>query len=70
MGTRGLLGFIMRYQGQIVRHAMYNHWDSYPDGLGEAIRTFILGLKPEEYAVMIAQLEKIVVGYLLSYNLM
>ncbi|KIM38707.1 hypothetical protein M413DRAFT_447659 [Hebeloma cylindrosporum] len=48
MGTRGLLGFIIRGQ----RHAAYNHWDSYPDGLGKAIVEFILSLTPEEYATM------------------
>jgi hypothetical protein len=57
MGTRGLLGLIIKSQ----RHASYNHCDSYPTGLGEAIVQFILSLKPEEYAWMIAQLEKIVV---------
>ena len=48
MGTRGLLGFIIlgRCRGA------YNHWDSYPDGLGKDIVNFILRLKPENYATM------------------
>lgn len=48
MGTHGLLGFIIFGQ----RHAAYNHWDSYPQGLGEEIINFILSLKPEDYATM------------------
>lgn len=48
MGTRGLLGFISFGQ----RHAAYNHWDSYPEGLGGQIVNFILSLKHEDYARM------------------
>jgi hypothetical protein len=48
MGTRGLLGFIILGQ----RYATYNHWDSYPEGLGKDIVNFILGLTPEDYTAM------------------
>lgn len=39
MGTRGIVGFIQKgvYKG------CYNHYDSYPSGLGDAIILFILG---------------------------
>lgn len=37
MGTRGLYGF--RKNG--VDKVTYNHWDSYPDGLGKQILRFI-----------------------------
>jgi hypothetical protein len=48
MGTRGLLGLIIQAQ----RHAAYNHWDSYPEGLGKDIVKFILSLEPKDYAIM------------------
>jgi hypothetical protein len=48
MGTRGLLGLIIQAQ----RHAAYNHWDSYPEGLGKDIVEFILSLEPKDYAIM------------------
>ena len=50
MGTRGLLGFIILGR----RYAAYNHWDSYPEGLGQDIINFILSLTPEDYATMAA----------------
>ncbi|KDR70121.1 hypothetical protein GALMADRAFT_254952 [Galerina marginata CBS 339.88] len=49
MGTRGLLGFIIRSS---QRHAAYNHFDSYPTGLGKKIVEFILSLTTEEYDIM------------------
>jgi len=48
MGTRGLLGFIIRGQ----RHSAYTHYDGYPEGLGQEIVEFILNLTPEDYATM------------------
>ena len=48
MGTCGLLGFIILGQ----RYATYNHWDSYPNGLGKNIVEFILSLTPEDYNTM------------------
>ncbi|KDR84323.1 hypothetical protein GALMADRAFT_237101 [Galerina marginata CBS 339.88] len=56
MGTRGLLGFIIRAQ----RHASYNHFDSYPSGLGQDIAEFILGLSPEEYDTMARLVNEII----------
>ncbi|PSS08969.1 hypothetical protein M430DRAFT_53546 [Amorphotheca resinae ATCC 22711] len=55
MGTRGLLGLIIQAQ----RHAAYNHFDSYPTGLGQEIVNFINGLKPEDYATMEENLRQI-----------
>ncbi|KAF8901878.1 hypothetical protein CPB84DRAFT_1824505 [Gymnopilus junonius] len=55
MGTRGLLGFIIAAQ----RYGSYNHWDSYPSGLGADIVKFILGLGPEncdEMAKLVAEI--------------
>lgn len=49
MGTRGILGFIILGQ----RYAAYNHYDSYPEGLGKGIIEFILNLTPESYATMV-----------------
>lgn len=57
MGTRGLLGLII----QAKRHAAYNHFDSYPAGLGQEIVDFILGLKPEDYAKLETNLREITV---------
>lgn len=33
MGTRGAFGFLVDGETKV----MYNHWDSYPDGLGESV---------------------------------
>ncbi|TAQ87015.1 hypothetical protein B7494_g4645 [Chlorociboria aeruginascens] len=55
MGTRGLVCFIVKG----VRHGTYNHFDSYPSGLGQKIVKFLVALKPEEYATMIELLEEI-----------
>ena len=49
MGTRGLIGFIIAAQ----RHASYNHFDSYPSGLGADIVKFILSLSDEEIDKMV-----------------
>lgn len=43
MGTRGLMGFSY---GEEVK-AMYNHWDSYPSGLGQNVADWIVGLTDE-----------------------
>jgi len=48
MGTRGLLGFIING----ARRGSYNHWDSYPQGLGNAIVKFILSLNDEQIKTM------------------
>jgi len=44
MGTRGLYGFIKNGERKIT----YNHFDSYPDGLGESIVDFIKKTSIEE----------------------
>lgn len=49
MGTRGLLGFIISGR----RHASYNHFDSYPSGLGAQVAKFILGLDEEGKCAML-----------------
>lgn len=49
MGTRGLLGFIIAGR----RRASYNHFDSYPSGLGAQVAKFILGLKEGEKRAML-----------------
>ena len=60
MGTRGLLGLIIAGK----RHASYNHWDSYPCALGQAIVSFILSLKPEEWDRMATLLKDITVSFM------
>jgi hypothetical protein len=47
MGTRGLL--FIRWEGRY--YVYYNHYDSYPEGLGEAIVENI-PITPEEYQGM------------------
>lgn len=37
MGTRGLFGFKVNGETKLI----YNHWDSYPSGLGEKLAAFI-----------------------------
>nr|CAG8535393.1 5536_t:CDS:1 [Entrophospora candida] len=44
MGTRGLYCFL--YKG--VYYIIYNHWDSYPKGLGEALLRQLQGFSLEE----------------------
>ncbi|TYJ53879.1 hypothetical protein B9479_005501 [Cryptococcus floricola] len=56
MGTRGLIGYILRNK---QRKAMYNHWDSYPEGQGHDIARFIAGLSPEQVKEMAERVEKI-----------
>ncbi|ODN76344.1 hypothetical protein L198_08120 [Cryptococcus wingfieldii CBS 7118] len=56
MGTRGLIGYILRNK---QRKAMYNHWDSYPEGQGHDIAQFISRLSPEQSKEMAERVEKI-----------
>jgi hypothetical protein len=50
MGTRGLL--FIRWKGRY--YIYYNHWDSYPEGLGKAIVEKIPAT-PKEYQGQYAQ---------------
>ena len=58
MGTRGLLGLIIKG----VRHGQYNQYDCYPQGLGQGIVNFLLTLTPEEIAEMANLVEDIEVS--------
>jgi hypothetical protein len=60
MGTRGLIGFIIRAK----RHGIFNTSDSNPDCLGQSLVSFILSLKPEDYATMNRLLGEITVSAL------
>lgn len=42
MGTRGFVGFVSDEKETIV----YNHWDSYPSGVGETVLSFVQSLDP------------------------
>jgi len=55
MGTRGILGFITKG----VRKGIYNHFDSYPSGLGDAIIKFILAHTDEELDQMVGKIEQV-----------
>jgi len=55
MGTRGLLGFIIAGR----RRASYNHFDSYPSGLGAQVAKFILGLKEGEKRAMLEHVRNV-----------
>ncbi|KAI0771448.1 hypothetical protein BC629DRAFT_1531991 [Irpex lacteus] len=55
MGTRGLLGFIIRNR----RRGTFNKNDSYPEELGAAIAGFIISLTEEQRLVMVERLEQI-----------
>jgi hypothetical protein len=54
MGTCGLLGFIIKGK----TNGSYNHFDSYPTGLGLDIIEFILSLSNDDIKKMAEQLEK------------
>ncbi|KAL9058332.1 MAG: hypothetical protein Q9162_001787 [Coniocarpon cinnabarinum] len=56
MGTRGLLGHILR-NGR--KKGAYNHWDSYPEGLGDWIVKFIKSLSEEQIQQMAERVEQI-----------
>jgi hypothetical protein len=59
MGTRGTI--TLRYKGQTIR--MYNHWDSYLEGLGDDLREELVKLLTlftiDEIGTMILNVEKI-----------
>ncbi|KAF2482417.1 hypothetical protein BDY17DRAFT_324704 [Neohortaea acidophila] len=55
MGTRGLLAFIIRGR----KKGTYNHSDSYPEGLGKKLVSFIKSLNSAQIQQMIENLEKI-----------
>lgn len=56
MGTRGLLGHIVRSKN--IRKGTYNHFDSYPAGLGVDIAKFINSLSDEQLEKMKKMLAK------------
>ncbi|ODN84755.1 hypothetical protein L202_00632 [Cryptococcus amylolentus CBS 6039] len=56
MGTRGLIGYILRNK---QRKAAYNHWDSYPQGQGHWIAQFIAGLSPEQCEEMANRIRRL-----------
>ena len=49
MGTRGFYCF--RYKG--LYYVIYNHWDSYPDGLGETLVNQLRNIDPQDLRNMI-----------------
>ncbi|KJA23264.1 hypothetical protein HYPSUDRAFT_40064 [Hypholoma sublateritium FD-334 SS-4] len=55
MGTRGLFGYIIDSR----RRAIYHPHDAYPDGLGYDVVSFILKVKPKNYALWIEGLRKV-----------
>ena len=55
MGTRGLLGHIIRGR----KRATYNHFDSYPSGLGVDLVAFIAELTAEQVEEMKRMLESV-----------
>jgi hypothetical protein len=55
MGTRGLLGFIVKG----VRKGTFNQFDSYPSGLGDTIIKFILAHTDEELEQMKIKVEQV-----------
>ncbi|KAF2489731.1 hypothetical protein BU16DRAFT_622359 [Lophium mytilinum] len=60
MGTRGILGFRKKNptgRGGYIRKGAYNHFDSFPGGLGHRIAAFVLNLTPEGRQAMIEQVE-------------
>jgi hypothetical protein len=52
MGTRGLLGFIIKGK----KNGTYNHYDSYPTGLGNNIIKWLNTLSEEDKKKMAEQL--------------
>ena len=57
MGTRGLLGHILR--SKKIRKGSYNHFDSYPTGLGRDLANFVNSLTDEQIEKMMEMIGKI-----------
>ena len=55
MGTHGLLAFVVNGRTKGV----YNHYDSYPTGLGHEIIKFILSISAEQKQQMSQQVKKL-----------
>ncbi len=55
MGTRGAVGLVL--DGKT--YAAYNHFDSYPDGLGEEVVDFCHSLSPRKWETLKKNLKKI-----------
>ena len=55
MGSRGLLGHVVRGK----KKASYNHFDSYPQGLGVELARFIKSLSAEQLEEMKAMVEQV-----------
>lgn len=51
-----------------VRRGTYNHWDSYPSGLGDNIIKFILSLSPEQVEEMRIKVSRVSSGDRLIFN--
>ena len=56
MGTRGLVGFV-RKDGS--KKGAYNHFDSYPEGLGLKIMRWIASLTEEQLKEMAERVENL-----------
>lgn len=57
MGTRGLIGHIVRSRN--LQKASYNRFDSCPSGLGAKIAAFITSLNDEQIANMAERLGQV-----------
>ena len=59
MGTQGLFGFV--YKGKY--YLVYNHWDSYPEGLGsgivEELKRAIENNQLEEWKKLLVQIKEV-----------
>lgn len=55
MGTRGAVG--VHHKGQLF--VTYNHWDSYPDGLGQQVVDFCRDLSPEDVDMLRERFEHV-----------
>ena len=62
MGTRGILGFIIRNRrkNRTYKKGTYNRWDSYPTHLGVKIMEFIKSLSEEQLKMMAENVDKLV----------
>ena len=41
MGTRGAVGYFGKLNGENLHKVTYNHYDSYPSGLGKQVVEYI-----------------------------
>jgi len=62
MGTRGVIGFVGTLHNEQLHKVSYNHWDSYPSGLGYKVVEYIQSKNFNEIRKDFSNIELVVEG--------